>query len=62
MEQSGEWDELNEKYFPREETPKAEVISMAEKAKRKKKAIELVEKLMSSDIDLDQLDEILNLK
>ncbi len=59
MEQSGEWDELNKKYFPKEETPKAEVISIAEKAKRKKKAIELVEKLMSSDIDLDQLDELL---
>ena len=59
MEQSGEWEELNKKYFPREEAPKAEVISMTEKAKRKKKALELVEKLMSSDIDLDQLDEIL---
>ena len=59
MEQSGEWEELNEKYFPQEEAPKAEVISMAEKAKRKKKALELAEKLMSSDIDLDQLDEIL---
>ena len=59
MEQSGEWDELNKKYFPKEETPKAEVISIAEKAKRKKKAIKLVEKLMSSDIDLDQLDELL---
>ncbi len=59
MEQSGEWEELNEKYFPQKATPKAEVISIAEKAKRKKKALELVEKLMSSDIDLDQLDEIL---
>ena len=59
MEQSGEWDKLNEKYFPQEQAPKAEVISIAEKAKRKKKAQELLEKLISSDIDLDQLDELL---
>ncbi len=59
MQQSGEWDELNKKYFPKEETPKAEVISIDEKVKQKKKALELAEKLMSSDINLDQLDEIL---
>ena len=60
MEQSGEWDELNKKYFPKEESPKPEIISIAEKAKRKKKAQKLVEKLISSDIDLDQLEELLN--
>ncbi len=59
MQQSGEWDELINKYFPQEKSDKADVISIAEKAKRKKKAQELVEKLMSSDINLDQLDEIL---
>ncbi len=60
MEQSGEWDELINKYFPKERTDKAEVIDIAEKAKRKKKAQKLVEKLLSSDIDLDRLDELLN--
>jgi len=55
MEQSGEWDKLYEKYFPREEAPKAEVIDITDKAKRKKEAQELVEELISSDIDLDEL-------
>ncbi len=59
MEESGEWDELNQKYFPQEKTEKAEVINIAEKAEQKKKAIELAEKLISSDIDLDQLNELL---
>ena len=62
MEQSGEWDKLNEKYFPREKAPKAEVIDITDKAKRKKEAQELLEELISSDIDLDELRGLLKKK
>ena len=59
MKESGEWKELYEKYFPPEEKTKAEVIDIAEQVNRKKKAQKLAEELMSSDIDLDKLQELI---
>ena len=59
MKESGEWNRLYEKFYPPEEKPKAQVIDIAEQAKRKKKAQELAEKLMSSDIDFDALEAFL---
>jgi DNA-binding transcriptional regulator YhcF (GntR family) len=61
MEQSGEWKELKEQYFPSEEKPKAQVIDLAEQAKRKKQAQELVEQLLSKGIDLEQAKKLLAL-
>lgn len=62
MEESGEWDELDEEYFLPEEKTKAQVIDITEKAKQKKKVQDLVEKLISSDIDLDELEAFLKKK
>lgn len=59
MKESGEWKKLYSKYFPPEENPKAQVVDIAELAQRKKKANALVKKLISSDIDLDELEELL---
>ncbi len=59
MKESGEWKELYEKYFPPEEKPTAEVIDIAEQVNRRKKAQKLAEQLMSSDIDLDKLQEVI---
>ncbi|MEL4897325.1 MarR family transcriptional regulator [Crocosphaera sp. Alani8] len=59
MKESGEWQELHNKYFPPEEKPKAEVIDISEKAKRHKKTQELVDKIKSGEIDLDALDEFI---
>ena len=59
MKESGEWKELYEKHFPPEENPKAQVVDLAEMAKRKKKANALMKKLLSSDIDLDEVEEFI---
>lgn len=59
MKESGEWKELYEKYFPPEEKPQAEVIDIAEKVKRRKEAQKLVDELVSSDIDLVKLQELI---
>ena len=59
MEESGEWEELHKKYFPPFEKPNTEVIDITQKANRKKKAQELLDKLMSSDVDLDELEKLL---
>ncbi len=59
MKESGEWKELYEKYFPPEEKPQAEVINIAEKVKRRKEAQKLVDELVSSDIDLVKLQELI---
>ena len=59
MEESGELELLKNKYYPPEEKPKAEVIDITEQAKRKKKAQKLLEELMASDIDLDELENLL---
>ncbi len=59
MKESGEWKELYEKYFPPEEKPQAEVIDIAEQVKRRKEAQKLVDELVSSDIDLVKLKELI---
>ena len=59
MKESGEWDKLSKKYFLPKEKTKAQVIEVTEKAKQKKKVQDLVEKIMSSNIDLDQLEKFL---
>ena len=59
MKESGEWKELYEKHFPPDENPKAQVVDLAELANRKKKANALMKKLLSSDIDLDEVEEFI---
>ncbi len=59
MEESGEWDKLEEEFYPPEEKPKARVIDITEQAKRRKEAQELVDELLSSGIDLKQAKELL---
>ena len=59
MKESGEWQELLDKYFPQEKKPKAEVIDISEQVRRRKKAQKLVDELASSDIDLDALKEFI---
>ena len=59
MKESGEWNRLYEKFYPPEEKPKAQVIDIAEKAKRRKEAQELVDELLSSGIDLKQAKKLL---
>ena len=59
MEESGEWESLKNKYYPPLEKPKAEVIDITEQTKRKKKAQKLLEELIASDIDLDDLQKLL---
>ncbi len=59
MKESGEWQKLYEKYFPAEENPKPQVVDLAELANRKKKANALVKKLLSSDIDLEEIEEFI---
>ena len=59
MEESGEWDKLKNEFYPPFEKPKAKVIDIAEQAKRKKEAQELVDELLSSGIDLKQAKELL---
>lgn len=59
MKESGEWDRLYEEFYPPEQKEKAEVIDISEQVQRKKKAQELVEKLMSSDIDFEALEALL---
>lgn len=59
MKESGEWDELYKKYFPPKEKAKAKVIEITEQAKRKKEAQELVDELISSNIDLSALKELI---
>ena len=59
MEESGEWDRLEKEFYPQQEKPKAKVIDIAEQAKRRKQAQELVDELLSSGIDLEQAKKIL---
>jgi hypothetical protein len=59
MEESGEWDRLYEEFYPSVEKPKAEVIDISEQIKRKKKAQELTEKIMSGEIDPDAIEALL---
>lgn len=59
MKESGEWKELYEKYFPPEENPKAQIVDLAELANRKKKANALMKKLLSSDVDLDEVEKLI---
>ena len=59
MKESGEWKELYEKYFPPEENLQSQVVDLAELANRKKKANALVKKLLSSDVDLDEVEEFI---
>ena len=60
MKESGEWKELYEKHFPPDEHPKAQVVDLAELANRKKKANALMRKLLSSDIDLDEIEKLIS--
>ena len=60
MKESGEWKELYEKHFPRDENPKAQVVDLAELANRKKKANALIKKLLSSDVDLDEVEKLIS--
>ena len=59
MKESGEWKELYKKYFSAEEKSKTKIIDIAEKVKRRKEAQKLVEELMSRNIDLEQLKDLL---
>ena len=52
--------ELYEKHFPPDEHPKAQVVDLAELANRKKKANALMRKLLSSDIDLDEIEKLIS--
>lgn len=61
MEESGEWEELKQQYFPVKEKPKAQVIELAEQAKHKKQAQELVEQLLSRGIALEEVKKLLAL-
>ena len=60
MKESGEWKELYEKHFPADENSKAQVVDLAELANRKKKANELMRKILSSDVDLEEVEKLLN--
>ena len=60
MKESGEWKELYEKYFPPEENPKAQVVDLAELANRKKKANALLKKMLSNDVDLNEVEKLIS--
>ena len=59
MKESGEWDSLFKKYFPEPPKKSAQVIDFEKETKRKREAQKLAEELLSSDIDLEELKDLL---